>query len=152
MSNMQLKEQVYVQCNKLLALKRERAKNMIAAAEASRNNETKSSAGDKFETGRAMMQMERDKAELQLNQVEELQAILSRIDLKNICTSVQTGSVVITNEANYFISIPIGKVNMDQKLFYAISLHSPLGKAINGKTKGNQIIFQDRTIQILDVV
>jgi len=48
------------------------AKEFIESAKESRDNDTKSSAGDKFETGREMMQMEIDKNETQLRKALKL--------------------------------------------------------------------------------
>jgi hypothetical protein len=151
MSNRTLKKQLFEACYQLLDQKKQRAEQMILSAETARNNETKSSAGDKFETGRAMMQMERDKAEMQLYKVSELQALLSRIDIDTSLEFIDLGSLVITNESNYFLAIPLGKILVENKINYAISLDAPLGVALKGSKKGNEIIFQGRTIQILDV-
>ncbi len=43
------------------------------------NSETKSSAGDKHETGRAMLQLEMEKAGQQLKEVQEMQLQLHKI-------------------------------------------------------------------------
>ena len=47
----------------------------MANAQESANAEEKSSAGDKYETGRAMMQIERDKAAQQLNESMKLEIV-----------------------------------------------------------------------------
>ena len=64
----QLKEQLWVQCQKIVEHRLATAQQAMDAAQQSANQEEKSSAGDKYETGRAMAQLERDKA---ATQVEE---------------------------------------------------------------------------------
>lgn len=49
-----LKEQLLDHCNSYIGLKLETIRHAIANAQESANDDTKSSAGDKHETGRAM--------------------------------------------------------------------------------------------------
>ncbi len=63
----EIKQLVYNKILKILDDKIEILKEEIESTKESRNNDTKSSAGDKYETGRAMMQIELDKNEAQLN-------------------------------------------------------------------------------------
>ena len=76
----------------------------------SKANETKSSAGDKYETGMAMLQMEEQKANVQLAKAKELQKTLSMIDPTEKQDSAQLGSLVETSNGNYFISIGLGQI------------------------------------------
>lgn len=117
----------------------------------SRNNETKSSAGDKYETGRAMMQMEEEKAKGQLMQAFQVQKELQQIDPLKKSNQVEIGSLVQTNKGTYFISIGMGKIKLDNGLFYAISVQSPIGNKLLGKTVGNSIEFNGTKINILGV-
>ena len=54
---------------------------MVNAQEAA-NEEGKSSVGDKYETGRAMMQIERDKAAQQLDEALKLKNIIDQISIE----------------------------------------------------------------------
>ena len=123
----------------------------IAGAKESRNNETKSSAGDKYETGRAMVQMEIEKNQAQLAQTEKLRNSLSTIHPKITSSQVEFGSVVVTNCGNYFFAIPFGKLEINELLVFVLSLGSPIGKAMAGKTVGEKIVFQGKAIEITDV-
>lgn len=69
----------------------------ISSAKDSRDSDTKSSAGDKYETGREMMQMEMNKAELQMQAAKKLLHELDKIDLKSSGNNVKPGSLVTTN-------------------------------------------------------
>ena len=68
----QLKGLIYNQLQEMLDRKIESAKKAIESAKEARDSDTKSSVGDKYETGRAMMQIELEKNEVQLNKVINL--------------------------------------------------------------------------------
>ena len=116
--------------------------------EESRNNETRSSAGDKYETGRAMMQIEEEKLKTRLLEAHVIRQILRGIDPKEEFRSVAVGSLVYTNSGAYFISVGIGKVALEKELFYCISLDSPLGEVLKGSTEGVQLMFRGKSIVV----
>lgn len=124
----------------------------ITSTKESRDNNTKSSAGDKHETARAMMQIELENNQKQLQQNLALKQELSKINLEQKYTSVDFGSLVVTNKGKYFISIGIGKVEVDNEAIFVISLVSPIGQQLKGKQKGELITFNNQEIKILDIV
>ncbi|MFV0591931.1 MAG: hypothetical protein ACK5M7_11150 [Draconibacterium sp.] len=98
-----------------------------------RNNEEKSTVGDKYETGRAMVQMELEKSQAQLVQTENMKTALSKIDPNKKFTTVEFGSAVKTNQGNYFFSIAYGKVEIENEAVFCLSPVSPIGKTLAGK-------------------
>ena len=152
MSTHEIKKQICTYILELLSEKAETAGQAIASAKESRNNDTKSSAGDKFETGRAMMQMEMDKSQMQLSKILEQQKDLTGIDLTKTYTKVEYGSLVQTNGGWYFMSIGYGKVTVSNNNYYVISMASPIGQALKGKEAGSTIQFQGREITIEAIV
>ena len=114
-------------------------------------NETKSSAGDKYETSREMINAEISQLERQLKEFKKLKGILSLPQLQKASTAIQLGSIVITNAANYFVAIPVGEVNIDKEKFYAIGINSPMAQLLNGKQKGEVFTFREKEVKILDV-
>ena len=114
-------------------------------------NETKSSAGDKYETSREMINAEISQLERQLKEFKKLKGILSLPQLQKASTAIQLGSIVITNAANYFVAIPVGEVNIDKEKFYAIGINSPMAQLLNGKQKGDVFTFREKEVKILDV-
>jgi len=120
----------------------ETAQAAINSAKESKNNETKSSAGDKFETGRAMMQIEQEKNELQLSKTFQLKNLLQQIDIEKETETVGFGSLVTTNRGKYFIAIGIGKIKIENEIYFVISLDSPVGKLLLGKRVGEEIEFR----------
>ncbi len=114
----------------------------------SRNNDTKSSAGDKYETGREMTQIELNKLEAQLVKTKLLLSELLKADTIKSNTGIDFGALVYTDKENYFLTIPYGKVNLEDKEFFVISLASPIGSLLKGKKIGDIISFNGRDIKI----
>lgn len=148
----ELKGIVYHQILEELDRKIEVINKAIASAKDSRNNDTKSSAGDKYETGREMMQIEIEKNEVLLNQTGKQRKELARIDISEEFNKVAFGSLVTTDKGTYFISIGIGKIQIDDQICYAISLASPIGGLLKDKVVGDEVQFQGRTFTINEIV
>ena len=152
MNYKELKELFLVELHSQVGEKVNSATSAIDSTTESKNTATKSTAGDKHETGRAMMERELALSTSQLHKAQFLKNELSKISLEIHDSNVQHGAFVITNRGNYFISIGLGKVNVLGDDCYAISGGSPLGIALMGMQKGQNIDFQGRNIEIIDVV
>lgn len=126
--------------------------NVIKGIQEALLSETKSSAGDKHETGRAMLQLEREKAGNQLANTENLKHVLYKIDASSHSKIIGLGSVVFTSQNHYFIAISIGKLTTETNNFYAISPTTPIGKLLMGKTEGDIIVFNNQKIKIEQVL
>lgn len=146
------KEFICKQLNVVIESRIEGAKQAIKSIEESQGNETKSSAGDKYETGRAMLQQEQDKNELQLSNALELKNILDKLNINKKYINVELGSLVITNQGNYFLSIGFGKMEIDKQSYYAISSGSALGKVLLGKKVGDKASYLQKEFTILEIV
>jgi transcription elongation GreA/GreB family factor len=145
------KEQLLNHCKQLVEQKIQTAQQAMDAAQQAANEETKSSAGDKYETGRAMMQMERDKNALQLAEAIKLKTVLEQINIQAITSTIQFGSLVQTAQANYFLAASLGKVKIDQSSIYAISAVSPIGQKMIGLKKGDSFSFNGNQLVIQEV-
>lgn len=117
-------------------------------AKESRDSDTKSSAGDKFETGREMMQREMDKISASIDQSKNQLNFLSKINLNRPYSIVDLGCIIITDQDIYYISIGLGKVEINAELIYAISLDSPIGQIFKGKRVGDILEFRSKTLTI----
>ncbi|WP_299216053.1 3-oxoacyl-ACP synthase [uncultured Dokdonia sp.] len=134
-----------------LSTRRAAVDNILANVAISLKEETKSSAGDKHETGRAMLQLERENAGKQLAEIEKLEAILQRISSDISPDPVHLGSVVMTSQANYFISIPVGEIKTEAGVFYAIGIGSPIGQLLLGKREGDEVRFRESVLNITNI-
>jgi hypothetical protein len=88
----------------------------------------------------------------QLERVQNEIGLLDRIDLSRVCEFGGFGSVVITPIQKVFISIGIGKINMDGVGdYYAISASVPFAQAVKEKKAGDTVVFNGKKLEILDV-
>lgn len=113
--------------------------------------DSKSSAGDKYETSREIVQQEVIRNELLLTEARAMEAVLSRINVDNSFTTIQNGSLAITNHGSFFFAIAVGKVEINKKGYFIISISSPLGQAFKDKQAGDKVVFNGKTYQIKDV-
>lgn len=134
---MTLKEQVYELCKTYFLSAIAIAEAAIASAREASQNETKSSAGDKYETAREMMQQEIDMNTAQMQKAKlQLQA-LQQIDMNKQYTQALSGSLVYTNNGNFFIAVSAGNFTIEKQKFYAISIESPIGQLLKAKQTGD---------------
>ncbi|MFI2741697.1 3-oxoacyl-ACP synthase [Zhouia sp. PK063] len=146
--NSRVKQILYEACNNYILNRLHNINHHIAMLEESLQSETKSSAGDKHETGRASIQLEREKAGVQLMEAEKIQQQLQRISTENTPATVQLGSVIITNKYHYFIAIPAGKITADGMNFFAIGNDAPIAKMMLGKSVNDTITFNKQQFTI----
>ena len=80
------KPALHILCHAFIEQRIAAARTAMQAAQESSSSETKSSAGDKYETGREMANAERDRNAAHMKQAQQLQAELARIDPELPCT------------------------------------------------------------------
>lgn len=152
MSNLEdLKSSLYRYCQDQLQGKIQVIQSALASITESRDNETKSSVGDKYETGRAMMQLEEEKYRTQLANVLQSKSIFDRIDPKQAPQKVEIGSLVQTDQGWYYLAVAIGKATLHGKTIFIISTDAPVGRLLMHKKAGDQIAFQGRKFSILNI-
>lgn len=138
-----MKEKIITACKNLLQQKISDLNAALNSVNEAANNETKSTAGDKHETAKAMMQLEQEKLSNQLailnSQINDLQ----KIDVTKKHSVIGNGSLVTTNNGVLFISVGLGKINVDEKDVFAISFLSPLANLLAGK-KQNDFVKLNR--------
>lgn len=147
-----LKQKLHSLCLQNVEQRILNAQLAINNAKESANDDTKSSAGDKHETGRAMAQLEQEKSANQLNEALSLKKALEKLDLTISSKSVQVGSVVLTDKGNFFISIPVGKLTVEKETYYSISIGSPIGEKIKNLVKNDTFNMNGIVYKILGVL
>lgn len=146
------KKQLYDLCRAVVQQRVETARHAMTAAQESANEEGKSSAGDKYETGRAMAQIERDRHAHLLTDALTMAQDLARINVDKSYATVLPGSVVTTDRGVFFISIGAGKLLTDTgTAVFAVSPASPIAVALAGKTTGDRVTFNKLTYALLTV-
>ena len=146
-----IKESLFNVCTNYIEARIASAQHAINNAIESSNDDTKSSAGDKYETGREMMQQEIDRNRKQLEEAKKQKLILEQIDPLQYFDVVQQGSLVKTNFGSFYIAISCGQVQLDGLIFFAISAVSPIGKKLFRQKKGYKFDFNGKTFIIEDI-
>lgn len=146
-----LKEQLYQLCIDYVQAKINEAKQGIVDAQYAAAEESKSSAGDKYETAREMMQQETDRYQLQLNEANKLMVALSKVNYGAMYTSAGPGSLVTTDKGNFFIAISAGSFVIDGCTFFVVSPQSPIGIKLADKKSRDAFDLNGRVYQIKQI-
>lgn len=121
------------------------ARAAMDALTSSLGKETKSTAGDKHETGRAMVQREMEQAGDRLARCEAMQTVASRLELGKTRTSVGPGAIVVSGEARLLIGVGLGPFEVPGLgRFQAISSNAPIAVALAGGCAAEQREFRGR--------
>ena len=115
-------------------------------------NDTKSTAGDKHETGRAMMQHEQEKLRLQLVELENQISFLQKINPENKAAKIQLGSMVQTDKACFYIAIAFGQLKIQTQQIFVISPIAPIAQQMLGKSINDQFEMNGLTYKISAIV
>jgi hypothetical protein len=145
------KEKIFLHCLTLLEKREKEIKAEIGNLREGIANDSKSSMGDKYETSREMSQQEINRLEQQLGNNGQQLFQLKALILHSSTKSVGLGSLVKTNIGNFFISIGLGEIVVEQQSVFLISAVSPLGKLIIGKNEGDQFEMNKKEIKILQL-
>lgn len=151
MTDKELKVDLLKHCQETVNNRFAKIKQTISDIVESLEDASKSSAGDKHETGRAMLQIDRENAGKQLHEIETLHALVKKIDIKAVSDYVRLGSLVYTSNGTYFISISIGQIIVGKTGYYCVALQSPIGQMLSGKRKGDTFIFNEKEFVVKSV-
>ena len=147
----EIKVKLYKHCISELENRIQHAQQAMADAQLAANSEDKSSAGDKYETSRAMGQLDRDMNAKQLAIALNELGLLKKISIEHNHPTVINGSLVTTTEDVFFIGAALGKIVFNKKPYTVLSSQAPLAKLFMGKQKGDVIEFNKKQITIVDV-
>jgi len=146
-----LKESILNRARRLLEKKLFRFKNELIQLQNSSNEETKSSMGDKYETGRAMVMQEQEKIANQIEQVSGQLRLIQSINVDKAYQDVQFGSIVKTQQGLFFISVSIGLIEVDKTKIFMVSANAPVSQVMLGKRNGDDFILNGKSSKILEV-
>ena len=151
MTAIEIKNELLQHCQKQVDNRYSKIKQTIADIEESLLEEAKNSSGDKHETGRAMLQIDRENAGKQLQEIEKIAQLIKKIDVKATSDYARLGSLVYTDRFTYFISLSIGTVTLGKTDYLCVALNSPVGMLISGKRKGDEFNLNGTIYKIIDV-
>ena len=146
---MNTKSDLHAACLAYVQLRIDAARAGMQAAQESSNSETKSSAGDKYETGRQMAQQERDRHAVQLHEAQKLLADLQKINPELLSDTVRLGALVATNLGRFYLSISAGRLTAaDGQEFMAVSPVAPIAVALHGRKAGEEVLFNGKPVRV----
>ncbi|MCB0466627.1 MAG: 3-oxoacyl-ACP synthase [Aequorivita sp.] len=151
MTALEIKNELLQHCQKQVDNRYSKIKQTIADIEESLLEEAKSSSGDKHETGRAMLQIDRENAGKQLQEIEKVAQLLKKIDVKATSDYARLGSLVYTDRFTYFISLSIGTVTLGKTDYLCVALNSPVGLLISGKKMGDEFTLNGNSYKITGI-
>ncbi|MFN8286747.1 MAG: hypothetical protein U0V74_08350 [Chitinophagales bacterium] len=137
-----------------LALLNERIANIQNAmkeAQEAANSEEKSSAGDKYETGRAMSQLNKEMYAAQLEEALKELAQMQAADVSTIRTQAGIGAFVVTDNTTLFIAAAMGAIKLQGSTVMVLSPKAPIAIALNGKQKNDAVQFNGKLITVKEV-
>jgi transcription elongation GreA/GreB family factor len=146
---MHIKEQLFKHCQDFVDKRLQTFEEIISSNQKALQAETKSSAGDKHETGRAMLQLEMEKASQQLVGIQIMKQTLFKIDTKKVTSKAHLGSLVTTTSGVYFLSVSAGKIVIEDTVYYAVSVVSPIGKLLLGKQENDEYFFNNKKNKVI---
>lgn len=115
-------------------------------------NDAKGSAGDKHETGLAMMHLEQEKLSKKLEQLLQQQQNLKTIITDVAHKIISLGSLVYTPQATFFVSEALPYFTFQNKTIFPLSTQAPIYIELKGKKVGDSLVFNGKTIKILAVI
>lgn len=145
------KEKVHEQALNLVQTKLLELEAHFKDLQEGQSSNTKSTAGDKHDTEREMVQAELNNYSRQIQAQKQNLNSLKSVDpaRKN---KVEQGALVQTANGWFYLSIPLGKIDFEGEKVWLISLASPMGQALNGKKTGEVYELNGVTQEILDVL
>ncbi len=149
--DIELKKRIHRICLETLTDRANAAKKSMDDAQESANSEEKNSSGDKYETGRAMGQLDRDMFAKQLAQAGEEIKVIKNLNPDIVFTEAERGALVSLESGMIYIAAAVGPVKSEQGKVNAISVTSPIAQAIKGKKAGEFFELNGQSHRILDI-
>jgi len=146
-----MKDKLLEKVKELIENRMQTSYDAMEAAKNSANEEGKSSAGDKYETARAMGQLDREMNGRMYEQARQERLSLDKIDTETLFMKVAFGALVETTMGYFFVSIGAGVIDLDTIKFMTISPQAPIGQLIMGKTTTETFDFRGKIHKIIAI-
>lgn len=145
------KEQILASCYHWLNEKIERINASLLDLQQANTKETKSSAGDKYETSREMIQLEKNKLLLQLKIFLSQEETLKRIQQQLPNSTSFLGKTILTNKGLFFIGIGIGPLTIEEIPCFIVSEDAPITQSLKSNITKPSFSFRKIDYQIIAV-
>ncbi len=146
-----LKQKIYQHCQEVLIIRIATAKAGIDEVHEFLLNDDKGSAGDKYETSRAMAHLEIENRQVALQNLIKMQSALHQFDTATSYTQPVPGALVVTDNGLFYITISLGKVIVSKQEVLVISYQAPIISALKNTTIGGTTIFHGIQYKLLHI-
>ncbi len=146
-----IKSQLFQECLNLIDQRIRQADEQVKSTQAIANESGKSSAGDKYETTREVLQQEINRYLNQKQEALKLKKALTVINPQKSSDNIDHGSLVTTNAGTYFLAVSLGNVLVNNFNYMVISVGSPLGQQLIGREAGDTFTFNNRAFHIENI-
>ncbi len=113
------------------------------------SNDKGSSEDDDSGNGKLLNDLEKNMT--YLNDAHKTKEHLSQVKTNIESSSVVLGSLVITNQMNFYLASGMGKIELEDGIYYAISLNSPIGLLLKNKVVNDSFEFNQNKYTIIDI-
>ena len=114
-------------------------------------HETKSSAGDKYETTRELLNIEKGKYNGQLTVQKNYLKLIHLIKKEKTNLVIDFGALIQTEKLYYLMGIPLGKLTFEGEQLFCMGMNAPLSQILKRKCTGDYIEFNNTIIEILSI-
>lgn len=149
MNNIELKAKIVNHCRNLQIETITSLKNEVDEAQKSANDY--GAPKDRYDSFRTKMMRKRDMFAKQLHQAKEQLNVLDKIPLDKPLNKVEFGTIVITDKQKLFVSVGLGKIEVEGQTFFAVSPIVPIVKALQEKSIGDELLFNGNTLKIIEI-
>ena len=106
---------------------------------------------DRYDSYRTQLLRKRDLMAKQLQEAIKQMDMLKKIDPKKMADRASFGTIVQTENQNIFISVGLGKIELNGMDFVVISPNVPIFEALRDKKKGEEFEFRGMRHKIVDL-
>jgi len=106
---------------------------------------------DRYDSFRAQVLRKRDLFAEQYQKTIDEMELIKKINPEKKNEKIEFGSLVITNKQKLFVSVSLGKIELGNEVYYAISAQVPIYKAIQNKKAGDKFEFNGNKFEILEI-
>lgn len=147
----EFKKRLYEKCIDIIEQRITESLHAMNNSQAAANAEEKSSAGDKYETSRAMSHLEKDMHAKQLEANRKELSVLLNTGCSRQYKSAAAGSIVQCTGMSFFIIAGLGKINFEDKIVFLLSPYAPMARSLFNKKNGSKFIFNKKEELITDI-
>lgn len=145
------KQRILSECFRLQKSVVENAKKAMLDAQESATDGDNNTEDKLYNSYREEMHNKRDMFARQYDLAMDDWNLLNQIVTSKEYRQAEFGALVESDGGTYFISISLGKIQVDGKSIFAVSALAPIFKTFDGKKKGDSYKFRDKSFKINDI-